>query len=590
MELKLKINTKNTYPKGGIFIKSASAEVWLHEIQNIGLSLESITVFPVPTMRANELFGCLIVFNQGKSRIADIGKNNFCQLAVNKLFIPENTLITPELTEEEWHSLFSEEYHFLHPEIGLVELKEEVNWTDLPELPLLKEIEITEPSNTVFIPQFITSLRVEVDPEKILENIENPPSEEEMIAKLPFDLQKLMKGNQKEMDKFLKFLDENPKLALQLAIPLDTLGTSRGGNYGQFSFGSENVFKSFFSKIGDLFDGQNSRARGHEGLVSLLKGLFILFFIFSVRSCNMNDAHSSIRPLLVFVILAIIVGFIVLMISRNGSSSKKSNSGGSALIDSGRFTSLQNKYEKLAEGFVENKEYQKAAHIYLKLLKNHQKAAEVLDKGELYTEAAAIYLRYCENNQKAAECYEKGHAYKEAIELFKKLNDEEKVGDLYLILKNRDEADKYFNKVIENYKNNFQYVKASLIYKNKIGDTSQAQEMLLDGWRKNKDSGKCLNNYFANISSVEELSLAITKVYNNEVSSINANIFLHLLKHEFSRNEKVEELTKNIAYEIVADRVDKTPDIASELVHFNKNNKSMLKDVMKYKLKMKKRI
>ncbi len=150
------------------------------------------------------------------------------------------------------------------------------------------------------------------------------------------------------------------------------------------------------------------------------------------------------------------------------------------------------------------------------------------------------------------------------------------------ILNNKSEADKYFNKVIENYKTNFQYVKVSLVYKNKIGDTTNAQNLLLEGWKTNKDAGKCLNNYFANISSAEELSVAVTNVYKNEVSAQNVAVFLHLLKHEFTKHEELEEMIRNIAYEIAASRIDINPEVASELVHFNKNNKSLLKDVMKY--------
>lgn len=578
MELKLKINTKNTFPKGGIFIKSASAEVWLHEIQNIGLSLNSIAVFPVPSIRANELLGCLLVFNQSNIKITEIGKNNFYQLAANKLFIPENTLITPELTEDEWSNLFSEEYHFLHPEIGLVELKEEVNWANLLQLPMQKEIEITEPSKTVSIPQFITSMRIEIDQEKILETIENLPSEEEIIGKMPFDMQKVMKGNQKEMDKFMAFLDKNPKLALQYAIPLDTLGTSRGDNYGRLSFGGRSMFS--LSPVAT------------ESFHQFFKFGFAIFFVIFIRSCNPENSNfefqSLFQGLFGFVILALIVGLVVALLSK-GNKKSNSSSGGAALIDSDRFSTLQNKYEKLAEQYVENKEYQKAAHIYLKLLKNYPKAAEVLEKGELYSEAAAIYLKYCKNKQKAAACYEKGNAYKEAIEIYKELNDNEKVGDLYLILKDKKEADKYFNRVIENYKTNFQYVKASLVYKNKIGDVTEAQEILLEGWKTNKDAGKCLNNYLANIDSAADLSLAINDVYKNIVIPENAPVFLHLLKHEFTKHEENQGMIKNIAYEIVADRIDKNPDVASELVHFNKNNKMMLKDVMKYKLKAKKK-
>ncbi|PXY42742.1 hypothetical protein DMB65_01600 [Flavobacterium cheongpyeongense] len=82
--------------------------------------------------------------------------------------------------------------------------------------------------------------------------------------------------------------------------------------------------------------------------------------------------------------------------------------------------------------------------------------------------------------------------------------------------------------------------------------------------------------------------MAIQSVYQNDVAETNVAVFFHLLKHEFTKYEELEEMIKNMAYEIAAGRIDKNPDIASELLHFNKENKSMLKDVMKYKLKLKK--
>ena len=585
MELKLKINSKNTFPKGGIFIKGASAEVWLYEIQNMGLRLSSITAFPVPGVKANELYGCLLVLNKNNSRVASIGKNNFCQLIENKLFIPENTFVEPELTKEEWHSLFSDAYHFLHPEIGLVELKEEVNWTYLLQLPSAKEVEVREPSKTVAIPQYISSLRVEVDQEKILEEIENPISEEEMIAKLPFDMQKLMKGNQKEMDKFLKFLDENPKLALQMAIPLDTLGTARGGNNGQFSFGGSN---SIFNSI----KGFDLSSSAMQSFGKVLKFGFIIFFVLLIRSCDPQNGAFEFQSLFTglfgFIVLALIVGLVVSLLSGDNSGSRTSKGvGGNALVDSERFNTLQSKYEKLAQEYAAKKEYKKASHIYLKLLKNHHKAAEVLEKGELYAEAATVYLKYVKNKHKAAECYEKGHAYKEAIAIYKELDNDEKVGDLYLLLKNKKEADKYFYNVIQNYRLNSQFVKASSIYKDKIGDLNDAQEILLMGWKANKDAVNCLNNYFANIKSIDKLSLEIATIYEKEMTQENAGMFLQVLKYEFDRSSKLEELTKNMAYEIAAATIDEKPEIAAELLHFNKENKTMLKDVMKYKLKRK---
>lgn len=584
MELKLKINSKNIFPRGGILIKGASVGIWIHEIQHIGLNIDAVKVFPVPAMRANELFGCLIVFDPGINKIGEIGKNTFYQVVANKLFIPENTSITPKLKENEWPILFSEHYHLLHPEIGLVELNEEVNWIDLIVLPISKETLITEPSRTVLIPHFITSMRIEVDQEKILEDIENPVSEEEMIEKLPFNMQKLLNGNNREMDKFLAYLDKNPEMAMKLGIPLDTLGTGRGGYGGRFTFNTSigNVFN--FAWIQRFFDNLSSGGNA----TGFFRYGFVLLFVLLARSCKGAELKSQLPSILVFSGIVILVIFIILLWAGSLSGSSVSPGGGSFQIDSKRFNTLQSRYEKLAEDYIAHKQYEKASHIYLKLLKNNHKAATVLEEGKLYREAGAVYLKYLRNKNKAAECNEKGHAYKEAIALYKELNEDEKVGDLYVILNDKVKANKYFEKVIENYKTNFQYVKASLVYKNKIGDCSQAQDLLMEGWRANKDAGKCLNNYFANTNSAQELSMAIQSVYQNDVAETNVAVFFHLLKHEFTKYEELEEMIKNMAYEIAAGRIDKNPDIASELLHFNKENKSMLKDVMKYKLKLKK--
>jgi|GEM_PF-301379 len=601
MELKLRINSKNTFPKGGVFIKSALPKVWLQEIQNIGLAFDMVKVFPVPGANANELFGCLLVFDQTLARI-DIGKNHYCQLIENKLFIPENTVVTPQLTKAEWHNLFSEHYHFLHSDIGLVELKEEVFWIDLLETPVLKEIDILEPSKTIHIPQKISSLRYEINTEDILEALEKSFSDEEVLDELPFDMEELMKGNQKEMDKFLVFLDKNPEMALKLAIPLDTLGTARGGFDGKFSFdGIDSSFSGGGSFSGGRRNTVNESEFDGKPFIIVFKIIFVLVVLFNLKGCHFSNANIGNNSSLALIIIVFAIGLIIALavISSDSSSSSggysppprpSGSGGGSALIDSERFATIQNRYEKIAEEFKERKDYAKAAHVYMKLLKNHYKAADVLEEGELYSEAAAVHLKYCNNKNKAAECYEKGHVYKQAIELYKEINQNEKVGDLYTILKEKPEADKFYGKVIDEYKVNNQYVKASFIYKNKIKDIEGAQDVLIKGWRSNKDALNCLNNYFVNIESTEKLSRTITSIYESDVSAENSELFLQAMKQEFKKHEELEEITKNIAYEIVADKIVTKPDIASELIAFNEKNKSILKDVMKYKLKMRNKV
>lgn len=587
MELKLKLHSKNSFPKEGIFIKSKSMASWLEEIQNLGLILENCRVFPVPGTVANELYGCMVLADVRNTKIKDLGKNNFYQLIENKLFIPENTTVVPKLTKEEWNKLFSENYHFLHPNIGLVELEQEVIWADYIQKPNVLDIELIEPRKSVAIPSFISSLRIEIDKEELLKQIENPYSEEEESdEKLPFNLKKLMMGNNKEMDKFLAYLEKNPEKAMKLAIPLDTVGSGRGGYEGQFTFGSG--FRDNFNAEG-LSHYFEKLAFGNGFRINIVRYGLILLFIVLIRSCSSSSPGADYADIMKFMFIATIVFFIIRAVAGSNGDNAASRTGGAALVDSDRFNTLQSRYEKMAEDYVSRKEYEKAAHIYLKLLKNNHKAASVLEKGELYREAAGVYLKYLQNKNKAAECYEKGHVYSEAIVLYKELNEFEKVGDLYLSLKNKKEADKYFRIVTENYENNSQYVKASLVYKNKIGEVNKAQELLLKGWKTRNDASNCLNNYFANILSVDALSNAITTIYEKEVDEVNNISFLNILKHEFSKSQKLEEVTRNIAYEIVASRIEERPELASELLHFNKNNKTITKDVMKYKLKVKRR-
>lgn len=221
--------------------------------------------------------------------------------------------------------------------------------------------------------------------------------------------------------------------------------------------------------------------------------------------------------------------------------------------------------------------------MYLKLLKNYNSAAHALESGKYYQEAATIYVKHAGNKMKAAECYEHGKMTDAAIALYKELNENEKVGDLYVSLNKRNDANMYYEKVIDDYKLRNQYIKASLIYKNKIKNVSGAQSLLLDGWRSNKDASNCLNNYFANIADVKTLKNEIHTIYHNDVTPQNSELFLTVLQHEYKKGKELAEPVREIAYEIVAKNVAANPFIVSQLREFNKKDNQLLKDTMKYK-------
>ena len=271
--------------------------------------------------------------------------------------------------------------------------------------------------------------------------------------------------------------------------------------------------------------------------------------------------------------------------SKNAQPRSSSGSGGSnVLLDNERFTTLQKRYENMAANYIAEGDYQKAAHIYLKLLKNYPKAAQVLEDGGCYAEAASIYLNYCKNKLKAAESYEKAKIYNEAIILYKEMKQHEKVGDLYALLNRKQDADTYYNLVADDYKQSSQFVKASLIYKYKIGEPALAQGILLKGWFTYKDPYNCLNNYFANIETDAALEDEINSIYK-QTNAKNRLIFLEAIKVEYTKHDSLKEPVKDIAYEIIAEHLEASPAVASELMFFNKEDKSITKDVMKYRAK-----
>lgn len=701
MKFNLKQHATNLYPKGALLIQGESPSVWLEELQKLGFALNEITAYPIPSLVVNQLYGCLIVYKNIANGI-NIGKNRYFQNCHNRLFIPENTRIVPAFAEAEWESVFAEGPHIYHPDFGLVVLNEPINWLELLNTAVQINPEIHLPTKGVFIPKSITSLQIAVDEEGLLKQLENPISDEQALAQLPFEMKKVLQGNQREMDKYLKFLDENPEMALKYAIPLDVLNTSRASQNGKFKFRNTigNRLTNFFNnrKNTSTYNGSASGEGVFSGsgtneswlstdtfkfllrivfflflfgraismssgtMLGILKVLFfgaigigVLYFIYKFfknrenrsfnepsRSTNFGEQTSypggrhvgssvptndlfkylpviivllivgfsfgfvqfissdlvdfSISPIfyiLAFFVIVLFVIFLVVKLLDKIQSSQQGNAnrvGANVLLDTNRFSSLLQRYEKLALDFVDKKEYEKASHVYRKLLQNNVAAAQVLERGALYQEAAVTYLKLCQNKEKASECFEKGRSYREAIELYKEMDQKEKVGDLYLLLHQKDQADLYFNKVVDEYKTNNQFVKASLILRNKVKNTTVAQEMLLEGWRTDRDASNCLNNYFVNVPEIKNLQKEIRRIYDTETNDKNVESFLQLLKVEFKKDPALETLTRTIAYEIVAAKIEKKPEISTDLLTFNKGNTSLSKDIMRYKMNIKKTI
>jgi len=251
MELRIKPFPKNTYPKKGLLIKGSSSMFWLHEMEVLGIDLEQVRSYAVPANEPNILYGCFLIFPHEAPK--EIGKNAYFQSVDDKLFIPENTIFYPKINTEDWQQMDAE-LVIMHPDFGMVKAEEPIDWISLIQQPQKTEVSVRKPVNGVKIPKTIESYTVEMDDDKILEALQKPKTEEEWMKNLPFDLKKVMAGNKKEIEKYLKYIEKYPDRAVDLGVPLDIMGTSRGSGFGKFSFD-----KGWFTGLFGGGDGNKAR-------------------------------------------------------------------------------------------------------------------------------------------------------------------------------------------------------------------------------------------------------------------------------------------------------------------------------------------
>ncbi len=294
---------------------------------------------------------------------------------------------------------------------------------------------------------------------------------------------------------------------------------------------------------------------------------------------------SVIGNLVIFIVVLVIIFFVIIALEnkeKSGNSSGKKGGGGNFYLENSLFDRIRNKYEELAEKYIAEKDYTRAAKVYMNLLNDNYRGAKTLEDGGLYNEAAVIYLKKLKNKSEAASCFEKAKQYQKSIELYKELEQKEKVGDLYIQINDTKNASSYYQMVVDDYVNNDQMVKASLIYRKKMDVPEEAQKILLQGWEENKDAFNCLNNYFVNINTIEDLNHTIQNLYLKTPSDKKL-IYLEAMKHEFKKDSKLQETTRNIAYEIIAENIENHSSIINELKHFNPKDEVILKDISRYR-------
>lgn len=569
MQLTHKPHLKNTYILFGLLLKGNSITALLSQLSQLEINLAHVPIYGIPDVTPNSIWGYYIACDLKNIAIQKLKNYERCQLVHSKLLIPEYSIIYPKISDIEIESLFNTHTHILHPDFGLFALESPIDFTSMTNCENNSTIEFFKPFDSVYIPELIRKIDVKIiSPEETIKNMEkNLFPQKEELKEAPLSLTEKLKYT--ILKQFFKKSEE-------------TESSSELANTGFES--------SFFTYIANLIPSLNKHVEKiatdfeelHHRNSSELDKLMKLFkdnpeealkYAIPIDTTGTNRGTEQVP----FTMTKIWNSFKLF-----GNERPYGNTGNVQVVNDS-FYQLNQQYRKSALDFIKANEYEKAAFIYLKLLKDPYTAAHTLENGKFYQEAASVYLKHSNNKQKAAECYEKGRMTSDAIKLYKELYQFEKVGDLYMSINNQAEANIHYQLVVDEYKNNNQYIKASLILRKKMQQIDAAQVLLLEGWQKNKDQFNCLNNYFNNIKDNDILIKEIAAIYKKDITQENILTFLSVLKYECLKNETVKTKTKDIVYEIISTQAHINPSIVNELKSFTTDSQ-INKDITRYKI------
>jgi hypothetical protein len=489
MEIQIKPHIRNSFPLGGIAIRGVSVVAWIRYIQRLQLSLTDIQIYPIPGIVPNTLWGCLVTFHKaGLDRIPP-GEHELFQMVSGNVYIPERSLIHPVLTVAEIDKLFSSGKHIIHPEFGLVELTEALNLPELIKDPVVKECKSIKPVSAS-IPGRIRSFQVNtVSPEEVLKNLSENifPKQEKMKDKplnlfekmklgiyrvlftrkesnnqntsvektrqatrldvflqrffktddkwnkLQEDFEDLDKRNQKQIDKLMDLLKNNPEEALRYAIPLDEGGSARGGAASRLDFSKRWLDFSLF--------GNNIQSGS--------------------GTINIGDSFHQLQ--------------------------KQYNETAEELIKRGDYQKaafvymkLLKNYSKAAETLEAGKYYKEAATIHLKHTGNKLKAAQCYEKGNMTTDAITLY-KELNDHEKVGDLYMLLDKKNEAFIFYEKVVTDYKLKNQYIkaSLFYKDKMNDYTSGqalLLEGWKTNKDPVNCLNNYFSNIGDIDELQK------------------------------------------------------------------------------------------------------------------
>jgi len=572
MEIQLISVTTDKYPLCGFFIEDPILQSWLTCLNDMGLDPDKLELFALPSTEANSVWGCLVLTNVAHLP-ENLGRFIGAHHISNQLIIPEKTRITPELTTYDLEHLFAGDRYVYHMDFGLFKLEAPLDLSQHIRVEDAGVLHSTKPIPYTGINPLVKSFRVVATPmEELTAEMEAKPKREKLENK------PLSFGEKTRLKLYNKFLnvEEGPdgKTTIDKSSEsaIDKLAKLLGLDGPDVK---ERVLQDFESLM-------ERNKKEVDKLVDMLKNNPEEALRFAIpldehgysRGKEETDFRLSDR------------GFDFSLFGKMGGSG---GSGGTVNLGDEYFR-LQQEYRRAAIALEQKGDYDKAAFIYLKLLKNSINAAETLCRGKRYEKAAYIYMKYHKNELRAAECYEKAMIYDKAIELYKKNNKLEKAGDLYVVQGKQETANKIYQKVVDDYLDHSRYIKASLLCKSKLFDLNQTQHILLNGWKNHKEANACLSMYFSNIPDANEAWEQVNYIKSHHLNTKNDIAFLHVIKKEYQVRNPTKSKLRDLGYTLISQLLERGVISSTELLAFNDKDKRLEADTMRYSINRNKRM
>ena len=582
MKLQLKYKDKVQHQIRAAFIRGASSEMWLAEINRWGIPAEKLKCYVVPeSIQSVRSVGLFVIFGDVGELLEEKIKNPYGVVG-NKLYVPVLATLTPEVTDTELVNVLLHNCQVFHPTIGLVGFNQadELSLAHLFELPPSNDTEwdFAKKGNSP-LPK-LSSIRVDQPPASQILDALRDAQEQRPLEDIPGGGDGSQEGGGSLMDDLKKgFFKGGLSAANGLRDVFSNMG-SGGSSGGGSGIGGSDLFGKLGSWMSQqLKDLENKRKKELDRLMDMFDSNMdeALKYAIPLNDNYMNRGTAPPSDSL----------------GRRSTNFDLGGLGGGGRVDGwnvdNHYFELRKKYLAAAKKAEEDGDFKKAAYIYAHLLGDLRQAAQVLEKGKFFREAAALYKDHLKDKQTAAECLELGGLLLEAIELFDELKKYEKVGDLYLQLEQRENAETYFEICIENAMKQGSYLDASRLWEDKMQRKDKALEVLLEGWVANSGiANACLNRYFKLVAEEEKMDLgeALENVYRNKTSYVKRVAFLDSLSHlnKLPEGEEVRPIARDIVYEILSEEVVEKKRVAHlhQLKEFLPSDRLIVSDTSRF--------